>query len=197
MSIYSKVNFHEIRFVLSAARMNQLPPDEGCEVAFVGRSNAGKSTAINAIFSRKGLAKTSKTPGRTKLINIFALNDQVRMIDLPGYGFAKVHREVKAKWSDLLQEYFYQRTCLKAVFVMVDIRRGLLDLDEMMIDLVQRRGSQVCVLLTKADKLSRGQTLEALKDLRMKLPDANGIIFSATKKIGIDEAREALVSYIN
>jgi GTP-binding protein len=197
MTIKLKINFQEIKFMLSAAKVSQLPTDEGCEVAFVGRSNSGKSTAINAIFMRRGLAKTSKTPGRTQLINVFSLNDEVRMIDLPGYGFAKVPGQVKAKWTALLQNYFYQRTCLKAVFIMVDIRRGLLELDKLMIDLAHRRGAEICILMTKADKLSRARALDAYKLLKQQSPEVNAIIFSATKNIGIDDARKALLDYLD
>jgi GTP-binding protein len=148
------ISFRQAKYLTSAFELSQLVPDEGMEIAFAGRSNAGKSSAINCLTQQKGLCKTSKTPGRTQLINFFALDDQRRLVDLPGYGFAKVPKKLRNHWGKVLSDYLLQREALKGLVIVVDIRRGISDLDQALIDMV---GSTIPVhiLLTKSDKLSR------------------------------------------
>jgi GTP-binding protein len=151
MSVYPNV-----RFLTSANEVKQLPPDVGVEVAVAGRSNAGKSSAINAITHRKGLARTSKTPGATRLINFFELETDRRLVDLPGYGFAAVSGTMRQHWATLIEGYFRKRTSLRGVIVVMDIRHPLKDQDWDMLRLAQTRSVPVHLLLTKADKLGRG-----------------------------------------
>lgn len=148
------VSFQQARFVTSAFDLSQLLPDVGLEVAFAGRSNSGKSTAINCLTRQKGLCKTSKTPGRTQLINFFALDETRKLVDLPGYGFAKVSKEMRSHWGRALSGYLLQRDSLKGLVIVVDIRRGIGTLDR---DLIEMVGSHLAlhILLTKSDKLSR------------------------------------------
>ncbi len=131
------ISFKQARFITSAFELHQLLPDEGAEIAFAGRSNAGKSSAINCLTRQKQLCKTSKTPGRTQLINFFSLGSEVyRLVDLPGYGFAKVSKKMRQHWDHVLTSYLLERQCLKALVVVVDIRRGIGELDLALIDLV-------------------------------------------------------------
>jgi GTP-binding protein len=148
------ISFRQAKYLTSAFELSQLVPDEGMEIAFAGRSNAGKSSAINCLTQQKGLCKTSKTPGRTQLVNFFALDDQRRLVDLPGYGFAKVPKKLRNHWGKVLSDYLLQREALKGLVIVVDIRRGISDLDQALIDMV---GSTIPVhiLLAKSDKLSR------------------------------------------
>ena len=148
------ISFRQAKYLTSAFELSQLVPDEGMEIAFAGRSNAGKSSAINCLTQQKGLCKTSKTPGRTQLINFFALDDQRRLVDLPGYGFAKVPKKMRSHWDKVLSAYLLQREALKGLVIVVDIRRGISALDQGLINMV---GSTIPVhiLLTKSDKLSR------------------------------------------
>ena len=149
------LQFNRANFMTSAAELKQCPPDEGVEVAFCGRSNAGKSSAINALSRQKSLARTSKTPGRTQLINFFSLNDTTRLVDLPGYGYAKVPTAVKHHWQQYLDEYLRNRKSLKGLVLLVDIRHGLKEFDEMMINLSQTVDIPLHILLTKADKFKQ------------------------------------------
>lgn len=196
----SAVHYAHARFVGSVARPAQLPPDRGREVAFAGRSNAGKSSALNAITGRRGLARTSKTPGRTRLINLFALDDGRRLVDLPGYGYARVPEVVRRDWERLLADYLDARDCLAGVVLVLDARRGLTDLDRRLVDLVAPGGRPLHALLTKADKLGRGEAARALEGVRRELGDA-GIeatlqLFSATHGQGIDDARGVLDGWL-
>ncbi len=181
----------------SAAKLSQCPADEGAEIAFCGRSNAGKSSAINAITGQKSLARTSKTPGRTQLINFFSLDDHTRLVDLPGYGYAKVPISLKQHWQQHLDEYLTQRNCLVGLVLMVDSRHPPKPFDEMMINWSSDADIPIRVLLTKADKLKRGAQQNALLGLRRQLPDnATAQLFSATKKMGISECQQTLLSWI-
>jgi len=146
--------FRQAQFVTSAFELSQLLPDEGQEIAFAGRSNAGKSSAINCLTGQKGLCKTSKTPGRTQLINFFALDEKHRLVDLPGYGFAKVPKKMRSHWDQVLSSFLLQREALEGLVIVVDIRRGISDLDWALIDMVGSR-LRLHILLTKSDKLSR------------------------------------------
>jgi len=185
--------YPDARFLTSAASPRQLVADDGAEVAFVGRSNAGKSSAINAIVNRQQFARTSKTPGRTQLINFFQLGVGQRLVDLPGYGFARVPDEVRAGWDTLVTGYFARRESLSGLFLIVDIRRGIGDGDLALLELAGSFYLPVHVLLGKADKLKRGQAAKALNEARRTLAGRATVqLFSALKRQGVDEAREML-----
>ena len=155
------ISFRQARFVTSAYDLDQLLPDEGAEIAFAGRSNAGKSSAINCLTGQKNLCKTSKTPGRTQLINFFEVGAGKRLVDLPGYGFARVPKKMRAHWDRVLSTFLLRRECLRGLVVVVDIRRGIGELDQALIDMIGD-SLDLHVLLTKADKLSQAGVREAL-----------------------------------
>ena len=180
--------FRSARFVLAAHELHQLPPDSGIEVAIAGRSNAGKSSAINAVTDQKSLARTSKTPGRTQQIVIFSIDDERRFADLPGYGFARVPKSLKDHWRQVLETYFQARRSLRGVLLVMDIRHPLKPFDQQMIAWCQAARLPCHILLTKADKLSRGKTAATLNDVRRRLPpNASAQAFSAMKRSGVDE----------
>lgn len=185
-NLYSKAVF-----LKSAALVKQLPEDIGYEVAFAGRSNAGKSSALNCLTSLKGLARTSKTPGRTQLINLFSLDEQRRLVDLPGYGYAKVALQIKLEWQKNLAHYLEVRESLKGLILLMDIRHPLKDLDQMMIDWALNRSLPIHILLTKADKLSRSEVKNTVLKVRKHYELAKHLIsvqsFSSLKKEGVDE----------
>ena len=190
--------FPEARFISSAWQPRQFPADEGSEVAFAGRSNAGKSSALNAIAGRKDLARTSKTPGRTQLINFFGLDGAQRLVDLPGYGFAKVPERIKAHWQELLTRYVEARESLAGLVIVMDARRPLTDFDVQMLDWSRANGLAVHVLLTKADKLSRGEAGNVLKQVRTEVAGvATAQLFSAVAKTGVDEARREVLGMLS
>lgn len=187
--------FHEVRFLVSAAAPRQFPQDLGAEVAFVGRSNAGKSSAINAIAQRRGLARTSKAPGRTRLLNFFELAPQRRLVDLPGYGYANVPEAERRAWLPLI-EALRQRTSLRGLFVIVDSRRGLSEADEGLLEWASP-GQRVHVLLSKADKLSRGEAAAVLRAAAAQLSGrATAQLFSALKGTGVAEAQDTLEAWL-
>ena len=189
--------FPDAKFILSANSARQFLPDSGSEVAVAGRSNAGKSSAINVIVNRRQFARTSKTPGRTQLVNFFTLRSGERLVDLPGYGFAKVSDAMRRHWAGLLQDYFESRACLKGLILVVDIRRRLTDFDHRMLAFAQSVSLPVHVLLTKSDKLKRGQAKSALLQVRKELGDAATVqLFSALNRSGAEEAREVLERFL-
>lgn len=192
--------FRLATFLTSANHLDQLPPDEGLEVAFAGRSNAGKSSALNTLTDHRSLARTSKTPGRTQLINFFVLDEQRRLVDLPGYGYAKVPEAVKRHWQQVLADYLRVRRCLRGLVLLMDIRHPLKDFDRQMLDWCASQQMQVHILLTKADKLKRGpagNTLQQVrKDLKADYPLVTVQLFSSLDKQGIDEAREKLAGWL-
>lgn len=190
--------YPDARFVLSANAPQQFPRDTGAEVAFAGRSNAGKSSAINVIVNRRQFARTSKTPGRTRLVNFFALRgDDVRLVDLPGYGFARVAESKRRHWGNLLTDYFERRQSLKGLFLVVDARRQITDFDRRMLLFAESVAKPVHVLLTKADKLKRGQAARALLQVRQELAGRSGVqLFSATSREGVEEARLMLAAFL-
>ena len=191
------LSFNTAQFLTSAAKLAQCPHDEGSEVAFCGRSNAGKSSAINALTRQKSLARTSKTPGRTQLINFFAISEEVRLVDLPGYGYAKVPMAVKDHWHQHLDEYLRNRQCLKGMVLLVDIRHPLKEFDEMMMDWSAEVHLPMHILLTKADKLKRGGQQNALLGLKKRLPDHMSTqVFSATKKLGLDTLQSTVADWL-
>jgi len=190
-------NYPEARFIKSANAGSQFPPDTGIEVAVAGRSNAGKSSAINVIVNRRQFARTSKTPGRTQLVNFFHLRDDRRLVDLPGYGFARVSDSKRRHWGELLSSYFQVRESLKGLLMIVDIRRQLTDYDRRMMAFAEEVDVPVHILLTKADKLKRGQAATALLTVQKELGDRATVQqFSALKKSGENEAREVLESFL-
>jgi GTP-binding protein len=189
--------YPQASFIKSANAPDQFVPDEGAEVAFAGRSNAGKSSAINVIVNRRQFARTSKTPGRTRLVNFFTLREEARLVDLPGYGFAKVASRMRNHWADLMAEYFEIRASLKGMFLIVDIRRQLTDFDKEMLAFAELVGLPVHVLLTKSDKLKRGQAANALLKVRRELGDVATVQqFSALNRQGEDEARARLEAFL-
>ncbi len=195
-----KVNpFRQASYVMGAAKLSQLPDDIGIEVAFAGRSNAGKSSALNVLCDQKSLARTSKTPGRTQLINLFRLDDDRRLVDLPGYGFAQVSLEIKERWQATLAEYLQQRECLKGLVVLTDIRHPLKDADLTMIQWAVAAQLPVHVLLSKSDKLKQGAAkstlLQAKKQLAQISPDISAQNFSSLKKTGFDQLLDKLVGW--
>lgn len=193
----SPIQFQNAKFFTSAPDIRHLPADEGVEVAFAGRSNAGKSSALNVLTRQKSLARTSKTPGRTQQINVFSLTETQRLIDLPGYGFAKVPLEMKLKWQKSLAEYLQFRKCLAGVVVLMDIRHPLKELDQDLIHWAVESEVPVLAVLTKADKLKSGARKQTMMKVREALPafggDVHAIAFSALNKSGLDEL-EAVVS---
>jgi len=187
----SSVNFREACFIQSASEIENAPPDQGWEVAFAGRSNSGKSSAINALTGNGKLARTSRTPGRTQLINFFALSDSQRLVDLPGYGFAKVPLAVKKKWNQQLERYLQYRESLRGLVMLMDIRHPLTDPDKQMLGWAVAASMPVHILLTKADKLKRGPTQNTLLSVRSELATHAELVsvqcFSSLKRQGVDE----------
>ena len=193
-------DYRQARFLASVARIRDLPPDRGCEVAFAGRSNAGKSSAINALTGRRHLARTSRTPGRTRLINFFEIDERRRLVDLPGYGYAKVPRSMSREWGALVGRYLESRKSLAGVVVLMDIRHPLTELDTTLLDGCRAARRPVLVVLTKADKLARGRRAAAVAEVRESLAGcgatARAMTFSATKQIGRRELAEGLDAWL-
>lgn len=194
--------YQKATFVTGAHNLSQLPPDKGIEVAFAGRSNSGKSSAINRITGQKSLARTSKTPGRTQQINYFSLDEMRHIVDLPGYGYAKVSEKVKRHWQQTLEAYLRTRESLKGLVLMMDIRHPFNEFDSQMIAWCQHTGMPLHILLTKADKLSRGAGGNVLQQVRQILSKDYGVerehpwatvqLFSALKGVGVEQAWEKL-----
>lgn len=184
--------YQQARFLTGAAEARRLPPDTGSEVAFAGRSNAGKSSAINALCGQRALARTSKTPGRTQLINCFSLPEGRRLVDLPGYGYAKVPEAVRRRWGTMIEGYLRGRGSLAGLVLVMDARHPLTDHDQQMLTWCRARGLPVHVLLTKADKLKRGAAANTLLAVRRRLAelamDATAQLFSALDRRGLEEA---------
>lgn len=190
---------HGAAFLTSATTARDCPPDRGVEVAFAGRSNAGKSSALNALTQQNSLARTSKTPGRTQLLNFFTVDDQRRLVDLPGYGYAKVSASVRERWQEGLEDYLEHRESLTGIVLVMDIRHPLTDFDTMMLDWCMTRGLRSHCLLTKCDKLSRGAAANAVQAVRKQLvrwPGATASAFSATEKTGIEDAWRLLAGWL-
>lgn len=188
-------SFSNVSFIKSAPTLKQSPEDVGIEVAFVGRSNAGKSSAINTITGRSGLARTSKTPGRTQLMNYFYLDDNRRIVDLPGYGYAKVPERIQRQIEDLLGSYLSQRQCLQGVILLMDIRHPMMKTDKQFIDFAEQYELPIHILLTKCDKLSRSKSNQVLVEARSAIsayPNVSVQTFSATESIGIEEVYRKL-----
>lgn len=187
--------YQRATFLKSVATLDQLPSDEGFEVAFIGRSNAGKSSALNTITGIKSLARTSKTPGRTQTINLFTLDEERRLADLPGYGYAKVPLVVKQRWEHIIDTYLQTRQCLVALVVVMDVRHPLKEIDRQIIAWTASCGIQTHVLLTKADKLKPSEARRTLKEVSEELSIYSNItlqLFSSLKKQGIEEMHAKL-----
>lgn len=192
--------FHAAQFEQSASQLHQCPADGGGEVAFAGRSNAGKSSAINRLANQRKLARTSKTPGRTQLINFFSLPDQQRLVDLPGYGYAKVSMAKKAAWQRHLEQYLEQRSALRALVLVMDIRHPLQTFDQIMLDWAQQYDMSLHILLTKADKLKRGAAGNTLLAVEKELRESARVsvqLFSATHSVGVDTLRQHLFDWLH
>jgi GTP-binding protein len=192
--------FQRAAFQTAAVDLRGAPADEGFEVAFAGRSNAGKSSAINAICHQNRLARTSKTPGRTQQLIFFRLDDERRLVDLPGYGFARVSQAIKANWQALMGRYLEQRRCLRGLVVVMDIRHPLTEFDRRMIAWGVAAQRPMLLLLTKADKLGRGAAQSTVAQVRRSVADAGAPIlvqaFSATNRFGLDEAQGQLSQWL-
>ncbi|AEC21398.1 GTP-binding protein [Pusillimonas sp. T7-7] len=198
---------HRASFTVSAARLDQLPPPTTAEVCFVGRSNSGKSSAINVLTNQRRLAFSSKTPGRTRLINLFGIPDPVEqgaflgfLVDLPGYGYASVAREAREEWADVLGGYLRSRSSLAGIVMLIDIRRGVTELDRRLADWIAPTGTPVLALLTKADKFPYGQRIKAVAAVKKQLADIgalNAMPFSATHRLGLDTATAQIENWIS
>jgi GTP-binding protein len=193
--------FARARYTLSAHNHRQLPPDAGSEVAFAGRSNAGKSSALNALAQQNALARVSKTPGRTQQLVFFEVAPHKHLVDLPGYGYAKVPQDLQAHWQMFLDGYFSTREALQGLIVVMDIRHPLKDYDRQMLGYAVEHGLPAHAVLTKADKLSRGAAANTLQAVRMELTRTLGDtvsvqIFSAESKQGVDELRAVTARWL-
>lgn len=190
------LDYRKTTFLKSVAKPEQLPADEGIEVAFVGRSNSGKSSALNVLTGQKRLARTSKTPGRTQLINLFTIDEGRRLVDLPGYGYAKVPEAVQRQWQRLLEIYVLERRCLQGLVVLMDIRHPLTNFDYMLIEMAGQCQLRLHLLLTKADKLSRGAAMNTKQAVAKAVADLPGEIslqiFSSLTKAGLPELQQVL-----
>jgi GTP-binding protein len=187
-------------FILGAAEVGQFPNDDKVEIAFAGRSNVGKSSAINAIYNRRKLARTSKTPGRTQQINFFTLGEEARLADLPGYGFAQVPLKVKVKWQETIKSYLSERTNLRVLVLLMDIRHPLTDLDWKMVEWAGESELATQVLLTKADKLKRGKIASTVFSVERQLKTVSGQFgvepFSSSNYLGVEKIRKEMVEWV-
>ncbi|MDQ2695869.1 MAG: ribosome biogenesis GTP-binding protein YihA/YsxC [Pseudomonadota bacterium] len=191
--------YHATRYLTSVHEPGQLPADAGWEVAFAGRSNTGKSSALNVLTEQKSLARISKTPGRTQAINFFLVAPERRLVDLPGYGYAKVPDALRRRWQTLLEGYLGHRRALRGLFLLMDLRHPLTPLDRQLLDWCVHRGLPGHILLTKADKLSRGPALATLQRIQHTLrphPRISVQLFSALTRLGVEEARQRLDEWL-
>ncbi len=187
-------------FLASAADIRQLPRDDAIEIAFAGRSNAGKSSVLNTLTNKVKLARTSKTPGRTQLINLFTIDEKRRLVDLPGYGYAKVSVAIKARWQKTLTRYLEVRDNLKALVLVMDVRHPLKEIDNQILSWATASHLPVHIVLTKTDKLTRNQAHKALSQVKQQLKHFDGEhitvqLFSSHTKIGLDELRDSLAQF--
>ena len=192
------MDFNKVEFERSFGTSKQLPPSEGPEIAFAGRSNVGKSSLLNLLFNRKGLAKVSQTPGKTSTINFFKAGD-VRFVDLPGYGYARVSKSERGRWAELIEGYFNQDRDFALVCALIDVRHPASELDENMIAFLQEAGLPFIVVLTKADKLSTSQCHNRKQQLKRQLQledDVPMALVSSLKKTGVEELRRLLAGYL-
>lgn len=192
--------YRQAKFLTSAAELSQAPRDEGAEVAFAGRSNAGKSSALNAITDIHALARISKTPGRTQLLNFFELDEHRRLVDLPGYGFAQVPIAVKRRWEHSLADYLQKRLTLRGLILVMDCRHPLSVLDQTLLNQCSEAQLKVHILLTKADKLKWGAASNTLLQVQKAISQQAGVVsiqlFSATQPMGVDQVRAVLNQWL-
>lgn len=194
------IHFNQAQFLSAAHTPDQWPAASGPEVAFAGRSNVGKSSAINVIAGRQGLAKTSKTPGRTQQIVFFRLPDSGFLVDLPGYGYARVPEHMRKHWESLVMGYLSHRQMLRALFIPMDIRRPLTRLDRAMLNCCGEVGLPAHILLTKADKYKQGRAMNIYRSVCKELEPHAGTtvqLFSARTRLGVEEAREILTGFLS
>ncbi|PRY64897.1 cell division checkpoint GTPase YihA [Vreelandella songnenensis] len=198
-----RLNYPTASFIISAPTLATCPDDTGAEVAFAGRSNAGKSSAINALTQQKALARTSRTPGRTQLINFFSVmnDDARRLVDLPGYGYAKVPEAVKLEWQQHLSDYLRGRFSLRGLVLLMDVRHPLTEFDQMMLSYADTRNMPVHILLTKSDKLKKGPASAALQKVRSRLKEWEDLVsvqlFSSLKRDGVDTLSHKLDQWLH
>ena len=189
------------KFMTSAPRLSACPPNIGYEVAFAGRSNAGKSSAINALTRQRQLARASKTPGRPQLLNYFSLDEERRLVDLPGYGYAAVPMAIKLAWQKELENYLIKRESLQGLILLMDIRHPLQKYDELMLNWAHERGLRVHILLTKCDKLNRGPSMTTLQEVKKQLLAKKLVasiqLFSSLNKQGLEDAAVVLGEWLN
>jgi GTP-binding protein len=193
--------YHQAKFMLSASQLSEAPEDNGKEVAFAGRSNAGKSSAINTLTRQHALARISKTPGRTQLLNIFEIDEQRKFVDLPGYGYAKVPLEVKKKWHKMMENYLQKRSSLSGIVLVMDVRHPLTEFDMQMIEWCEYTKLPLHILLTKADKLNYGAAKNTLLKVKRELEESDVSVslqlFSSLKKTGIDDVHQVLDTWFD
>ena len=187
--------FKNTEFMMGVTKYKNLPDDMGTEILLSGRSNAGKSSALNALTENTKLARISKTPGRTTEINFFKVNDGLKLVDLPGYGFAKSAKSQKKDWGPLLRDYFKKRKALKAVIIFMDIRHPLKDSDIEMIKLCSKSNVDFIPVLTKSDKLSNNKIVNSIKDVNKRLVGCEAIAISAKDQKGIDQLSKEIMRY--
>ena len=187
--------FKESEFMLGVTKFKNLPDDEGVEILLAGRSNAGKSSALNALTENPKLARISKTPGRTTEINFFRVNESLKFVDLPGYGFAKSSFHKRKDWAPLLEEYFAKRASFKAVVIFMDIRHPLKDSDRDMIDLCNSSDVAFIPVLTKSDKLSNNQKAKAVAAVNRQMQDCEAIPVSSKDIAGFDKLARAILEF--
>ena len=189
----------DARYQGSAVHPSRFPPDEGAEVAFAGRSNAGKSSALNTLCNRRALARTSRTPGRTQMLNFFTLDDSRRLVDLPGYGFARVPEEIRQKWKRFIESYLFHRRSLKGLILLMDARHPMKPDDGQLLDWCAYHRIPVHVLLTKSDKLGRGKQHQSLRAVRSGLAGSGtgAQLFSARDRTGLEEARKVILDWLS
>ena len=188
--------YHQAKFINSAPRLQDAPPDQGMEIAFAGRSNAGKSSAINTLVQQNALARVSKTPGRTQLLNFFEIDDQRKLVDLPGYGYAKVPEAIKKDWQKMMETYLHERKALCGIVLVMDIRHPLTEFDWQLIEWCEHAGLPLHILLTKSDKLNFGAAKNTLLKVQRDLGKVSIVVtiqlFSALNKTGIDDVHMML-----
>jgi len=192
-----RLDFRHTRFLTSAADLGGLPSDKGREVAFAGRSNAGKSSALNAITGVSGLARVSKTPGRTRLLNLFTVDGELRLVDLPGYGYAKVPEAERLRWGKLVEGYLSGRHCLTGLMLIMDVRHPLTDFDQQLLAFTGPLSLKVHILLSKSDKLGRGAAQKSLAAVKRGLQGRAGVqLFSAHSGDGVEDAQQVLAGWL-
>ena len=191
------MNFNKTKFIKSASNISESPDDIGAEVAFVGRSNSGKSSAINVITNQKNLARISKTPGRTQLINFFEIEEMQRLVDLPGYGYAKTSKKQQKEWGFMISEYVKYRQTLRGIILIIDIRRGIMELDHAFLDFYLPLNKPLHILLTKSDKLKKHACRKSFDSVQSTVDSVASVqLFSSLKKSGAEEARDKILELL-